>query len=184
MDNMVVNKRSRVAVTHFRCSCLRGTDDACLEQIDFCTPIHLTLHQLELCDLTFGLTVRPWLDDRGLNGVAIRDDALGERAERTCDRGDDPWIEVGGLLLAHDFVETIDQVAGLEQRWDIVRDLGHDRCLIPRYLIAFDCHKPRNLACRRGLPHPRSRRHREPGPLVSASRYGSYGTSAVIPPKG
>jgi hypothetical protein len=23
--------------------------------------------------------------------------------------GDDPWIEVGGLLLAHDFVETIDQ---------------------------------------------------------------------------
>src|ERR1700730_5443457 len=152
-----VNKRPRVALTHFWCSCLRGTDDACLEQIDFCTPIHLTLHQLELCDLTFGLTVRPWLDDRGLNGVAIRDDALGERAERTCDRGDDPWIEVGGLLLAHDFVETIDQVAGLEQRWDIVRDLGHDRCLIPRYLIAFDCHKPRNLACRRGLPHPPGR---------------------------
>ena len=43
----------------------------------------MTLHQLELCDLTFGLTVRPWLDDRGLNGVAICDDALGERAEWT-----------------------------------------------------------------------------------------------------
>ena len=54
-----------------------------------------------------------------MNGVAIRDDALGERAEWTGDRGGDPWIEVGGLLLAHDFVETIDQVAGLEQRWDI-----------------------------------------------------------------
>src|ERR1700733_2340396 len=112
-----VNKRPRLALTHFWCSCLRGTDDACLEQIDFCTPIHLTLHQLELCDLTFGLTVRPWLDDRGLTGVAIRGDALGERAERTCDRGADPWIEVRGLLLAHHFVETIHQVSGLEQRW-------------------------------------------------------------------
>jgi hypothetical protein len=65
------------------------------EQIDFCTPIHLTFHQLELCDLTFGLTVRPWLDDRGLNGVVIRDDALSERAKWTVDRGGDPWIEVG-----------------------------------------------------------------------------------------
>jgi hypothetical protein len=62
---------------------------------------------LGFVDLTFGLTVRPWLDDRGLNGVAIRDGALGERAERMS--GNDPWIEVGGLLLAHDFVETIDQ---------------------------------------------------------------------------
>ncbi len=30
------------------------------------------LAQLELCVLTFGLAVRPRLDDRGLNGVVIR----------------------------------------------------------------------------------------------------------------
>jgi NAD(P)-dependent dehydrogenase (short-subunit alcohol dehydrogenase family) len=90
---------------------LTRRDDACLEEIDFCTPIHLSLHELEFGDLTFGLTVRPWMDDRGLNGVAIRDDALGERAEWTVDRGGDPWIEIVGLLLAHDLLETIDQVA-------------------------------------------------------------------------
>ena len=73
------------------------------------------------------------------------------------DRGGDPWIEVDRLMLADDFVETIDQAAGLEQRCDIVRDLGHDRYVVPRYSVPFDCHKPRNLACRRDLPYPPGR---------------------------
>src|SRR5882672_396092 len=66
------------------------------------------------------------MEDRGFDGVTIRDDALGERTEWTVDRCGDPLAEVGGLLLAHDFVEAIDQVAGHQQRWEDTLVFGVD----------------------------------------------------------
>ena len=56
---MVVDRPPALALTHFWCSCSHCADETRLEQIDFCTPIHLTLHQFELRDLAFGLTIRP-----------------------------------------------------------------------------------------------------------------------------
>lgn len=121
----------------------------------FLTSIHLTLHCFTSLSCVICLRSDRWtmLDDHGLNGIAICDDAPGKRAEWTVERGGDLRIEVGSLLVAHHFVERIDQVAGLEQRWDIVRHPGCDRCRIPRYLIAFYCHKPRNVACPGDLPY-------------------------------
>jgi hypothetical protein len=111
------------------------------------------------------------MEHGGSNGVTIRDDNLGERTDWTVDRCGDPLAEVGGLLLAYDFVETIDQVAGHEQRWDIALDLSHNRRVILRYLIAFDRHKPGNLTCRRSLPYSTDRIRQ----LVEAAAGGPFG---------
>jgi hypothetical protein len=50
-------------------------DDAGLEQIEFSSAIHLALDELELADLTLGLTVRPTRRDRGAHRGFVRRNA-------------------------------------------------------------------------------------------------------------
>ena len=35
----------------------RRADEPCLQKVDFGAPVHLTLDQLEFCDLAFGLSI-------------------------------------------------------------------------------------------------------------------------------
>ena len=41
--------------------CVQLSDETGAEKIEVGTPVHLALHELELRDLSLGLTVRPWL---------------------------------------------------------------------------------------------------------------------------
>ena len=59
--------------------------DARLEQIEFSAPIHLTLNQLELANLTLGLAIRPTRRDRGAHrGLVLRDAVHECRNENSC----------------------------------------------------------------------------------------------------
>ena len=60
----------------------RGADDARLQQIEFSSPIHLTLDQLELADLAFGLVVGPTQRDCGAHGGSVLRDAICEFQRR------------------------------------------------------------------------------------------------------
>jgi hypothetical protein len=86
-----------------------------LEKIDLRPSIHLPFDQLELGDLSFGLTVRPRFDDRGTDGAFVLCDAVGERRYEACTGVDDPWIEFGRDLPPDHRPEHVDQVARLHQ---------------------------------------------------------------------
>jgi len=55
--------------------------------------VHLALDQLLLGDLSFGLTVGPWLGDRRCNRMAVLGDAVSERAEQAAGGVAEPGIE-------------------------------------------------------------------------------------------
>ena len=61
----------------------RGADDARLQQIEFSSPIHLTLDQLEFADLAFGLAVGPTRRDCGAHGGFVFCDAVRECRDET-----------------------------------------------------------------------------------------------------
>lgn len=48
-----------------------GVDESGFKQVEFGAAIHLPLHELELGDLAFGLTVRPGLHEGSADSVAI-----------------------------------------------------------------------------------------------------------------
>ena len=60
----------------------RGSDEARPEEIEASSAIHLPLDQLELGDLTFVLSVRPWLGQGRLHRSLIGSDALPERGQQ------------------------------------------------------------------------------------------------------
>jgi transposase len=49
----------------------RGADHAGLEEVDFTSAVHLTFHELELSDLSFGLAVGPGRGDRRTDGRLV-----------------------------------------------------------------------------------------------------------------
>ena len=57
----------------------RQADDARLEEIEFSSPVHLTLDQLELADLPFGLAVGPTRGERGAHRCFVLRDAVRQR---------------------------------------------------------------------------------------------------------
>ncbi|AVH45387.1 hypothetical protein At1D1609_53540 (plasmid) [Agrobacterium tumefaciens] len=56
----------------------RHSDDACFKQIELSAPVHLPLDELELCDLTFRLAIRPLGGYRILDCVSVSDNAIRE----------------------------------------------------------------------------------------------------------
>jgi hypothetical protein len=57
---------------------LTGTGDTGLEEVEVSSAVHLALHELELGDLTFRLTIRPRRCDGGADGGLVFDDTIGE----------------------------------------------------------------------------------------------------------
>lgn len=49
-----------------------------LEQVNFPSAVHLSLHELEFGDLPLGLAVGPGRNDRGGDSGAVFDHAIGE----------------------------------------------------------------------------------------------------------
>jgi hypothetical protein len=72
-----VNRRAKLALTQIWCNSDR-TDQAGLEEIDLSSAVHLTFDELELGDLTFGLSVRPRQSDRSADRGFVFGDAAGE----------------------------------------------------------------------------------------------------------
>ena len=65
MGPLSVSKRGSDAIL-MKLAC---ADQSRFEQIDLCPALHHALDELELVDLTFCLTVRPWLDNGGTDGL-------------------------------------------------------------------------------------------------------------------
>src|SRR5579864_8359050 len=108
-----VNRRGIRALTHFRCSYrLCRSNKASAEQVELCSAVHLAFDELQLCDLTLGLTVRPRLGHRRGDGGPIGDDALAEGREDTAGSISDPGRQGVRIKVAHHCVEALDQVAG------------------------------------------------------------------------
>jgi hypothetical protein len=42
-----------------------GSDQSCTKKVKFRPAVHLAFDELELGDLAFGLSVRPWFEKRG-----------------------------------------------------------------------------------------------------------------------
>lgn len=55
-----------------------GFDQSRLQQIELRAPIHLSLYELQACDLSFGLPVGPWRDDRIPDGGHVLFDPVGK----------------------------------------------------------------------------------------------------------
>lgn len=101
-------------------------DEARTEKVELCTAVHLSLDELELGDLTFGLTVRPWFGQGGFDRFAVRGDAGRERGELALSSRADPGGEIPGRSRAQHGLEAPQQRAGDDQRWNILLDRGDD----------------------------------------------------------
>jgi hypothetical protein len=77
LDPQLGPRSYRLALTQIWCNSDR-TDRAGLEEIDFSSAVHLTFDELELGDLTFGLSIRSWQGDRGADRSFVFGDTAGE----------------------------------------------------------------------------------------------------------
>jgi hypothetical protein len=75
----------------------------------------LPFDELELGDLTFGLTIGPGLGHGSSDGAMVGDDALPEGREDAVRSIGNPGGKVGWITLAYHSVEAFDQVAGDDQ---------------------------------------------------------------------
>ena len=116
--------------------------DARLEQIEFSAPIHLTLNQLELANLTLGLAIRPTRRDRGAHRGLVLRDAVHECRNETRVGALDPRIEFGQRPSSDHGLEIGNDFARLDQKLDAAlnRDDGYSLGL--REPIALDRHQP------------------------------------------
>src|SRR5260370_17871669 len=104
-------------------------DDARLEQIEFSSPVHLALDQLELADLTLGLAVRPTRRDRGAHRGFVLRDAVRECRDETRLSALDPRIEFRQRLPSDHGLEIANDFARFDQKFNAALNPGHDYSL-------------------------------------------------------
>ena len=95
-----------------------------MEQIEFSSPVHLALDQLELADLTLGLAVRPTRRDRGAHRGFVLRDAVRECRDETRLRALDSRIEFGQRPLSDHGLEIRNDFARLDQKLDAALNRG------------------------------------------------------------
>ena len=111
------------ALTHFRCSWrLRWGEKASAEQVELGAPVHLTLDELELGDLAFGLSVGPRRRDRGVDGGLVLGDAVGEGRDEARACSFEPWVKICVRLLADHRVESGDDLSSFHQERNALLD--------------------------------------------------------------
>src|SRR5580698_9836459 len=119
---------------------LHWANNARLEEIELSEAIHLAFDELQLCNLSLCLAVRPGRRDRGGNGRFVLEHAVGERHDETRSRPLYPWVEYGQVSLAHHGMEGGNDLACLHEAWHTVLDGRHCDGFGPRQLIATDGH--------------------------------------------
>ena len=92
-----------------------GTDQSGLEQVNLCATVHLALHELELCDLAFGLSVRPWQSNCGSHRCLLFLNAIAERGDEALASLFDPRREPGCRLRADIGTEFGDDLPGFDK---------------------------------------------------------------------
>lgn len=95
---------------------LGGIDEAGLEQVELSAAVHLAFDELELCYLTFGLSVRRVRRDGGADSGDIPDDAICERHDKAGACPLDPGVEIGLGLAADHKLEGRDDLARVDQQ--------------------------------------------------------------------
>jgi hypothetical protein len=143
----------------------RRCDQPGTEQITCPTTIHLSFHQLEFCDLPFGLAVRPGFAQSGSHGGEVCLDALTERRNQTALTFCDPWSKCRRVSSTQHAMEAFQPggpgCAGARH--------GH-ATEDPADAAHSDCGSERMPPCRQGTPtlarqnDPRSRCDRSPWP--------------------
>ena len=113
-------------------------DEASTEKVELCAAVHLSLDELELGDLPFGLTVRPGFGECGLDRVVVGGDAGRERGDMALSSGIDPGGEIFVRLRAQHGLEASQQRSCDDQRRDVLLDRGDDHRIGLRQGVAID----------------------------------------------
>jgi len=149
---------------------LQNYSQARFEQIEFRAPIHLAFYELQLGDLSLGLSVGPGGGNRGSNSGLVFRHAAGEGRDETIARPIDPGIELGFGFHADHRVECGYRLA----RFDEQRSAAFDRC--DGHRLRFGQH----IAARRHEPRDRS----GGGNAMQPFNVDLFGTPAATGPFG
>src|ERR1700730_17473108 len=82
-------------------------DQSCLKEIDLCSAVHLSLDELELCDLAFGLAVRPRLDQGSMDRGDVFGDPRSEGADQAVACGGNPGNKISLFPISDHGVKPI-----------------------------------------------------------------------------
>ena len=82
----------------------------------------MTLDELELGDLAFGLSVGPTRRDRGVDGGLVLGDAVGEGRDKACACSSQPWVKICVNHLADHRMESGDDLSSIHQERNTLFD--------------------------------------------------------------